>query len=1030
MGRYGYPDEYKRSHNGSQYTRDDSERFDEVGEFIPYQPTEEELSKKDEIKKALEEELALAREHDPMDDYAGIDTTEYREEHACEDVAKQFGVDQDFVEDIMAELDNEFAANQFKEIEWANTPGNLTPEEYEAYMMGELDISDRITSSCNGKSKKDKKKKKAVKSNKQYFVQVNTDDMVLFDTLQDANKSYIQTVSNSGPEDYITIGETDGNKIMQYDSARGVLKNSRAVKSGAGYPTWKSDIGDVTEAIRKYCNYHLPSGAQSATVLKVKKVRGSEPCWVADVEYSYGYQNGENLTTIQQEEFPCDSEIFVYSSRTVKSARVTDFYQKTLNELNVGNILNILTNVFRDEREFSVYREEGAASTKSVYVWKTRFPEERFSVSEPVLRADIFDNEVRMVPLNKAQTVLPENTKWQSRTLKEFMEDAEDAKNELVMSFNNASTVKSGADYSGENKAKMLAKMANEMSYPNNPDYKRFMEDFNNKRGAYKALVQLTYDGEHADALQDTLNYSYDTFKGWIEDDLKQICEWEYDRNFISRLKKYSPQAWDDIVEKSAQLVKDNLTPINNSRQIKSAWTTDNPIRDEGWDACMAGEQKDTNPYKRGTTEQFESWKEGWEAAYDEIHGRGIGSSKQIKSSYPKTDKQNKFNWSYNGWIGRFVDDLAYTDRYLEGVKWFDNNKSSLDALCKEYDCYPVSDNEKAAFYNALREVGEITSSKQIKSSVSTSFDSKKFYKVLEKKIPFYWGKGSFLDKLFGKGSWMWEEFTCPDYFGHDRYNPTPDTDVSFIIATGHGRPVLFLNADVATDTVWTITTEKGKKLDKSVAINDYEGLANSIINNLNSIKPNWIKETIESFKDSLDNNKEQSESYLNGLGDWENRYSNDSYVYNRVKQNIAKCEKDIENYNTYYNMFDSATVLSSIIKSSKFYTSYGRWKYNKAVLPVSKATVMSFFEDGTWSWNDTVAIVGNVESGRIDKNGQMASRPAVIFGANSKYSDIEKGTGLFNDQSWNDIGYFSFQSYSNDSSVFQIPGARYFVLK
>lgn len=80
-------------------------------------------------------------------------------------------------------------------------------------------------------------------------------------------------------------------------------------------PTWKSDIGDITTAIRKYCNYHLPSGAESATVLNVKKIRGSEPCWIADVEYSYGYQNGEKMTTIQQEEFPCDSEIFMYSSR-------------------------------------------------------------------------------------------------------------------------------------------------------------------------------------------------------------------------------------------------------------------------------------------------------------------------------------------------------------------------------------------------------------------------------------------------------------------------------------------------------------------------------------------------------------------------------------------------------------------------------------------------------------------------------------------------------------------------------------------
>lgn len=110
-------------------------------------------------------------------------------------------------------------------------------------------------------------------------------------------------------------------------------------------------------------------------------------------------------------------------------------------------------------------------------------------------------------------------------------------------------------------------------------------------------------------------------------------------------------------------------------------------------------------------------------------------------------------------------------------------------------------------------------------------------------------------------------------------------------------------------------------------------------------------------------------------------------------------------------------------IKSSKYYTSHNNWKYNTSVLPVNKREVMSFFEDGSWNWDDTIAIVGEVE-------GASAARPAVIFGSKGKYEKLEKGTGLFNDQSWNDIGYFSFHYYNDNPDVFEIPNCRYFVLK
>lgn len=102
----------------STYTREDYDRFDEYGEYIPYKPTEEELAKKDEIKTVLRQELSDAYEPDPMDDYVGYDSTNERIDMACERVAKQFGVDTDFVEDIAGEIDRENIARSQAEPEY------------------------------------------------------------------------------------------------------------------------------------------------------------------------------------------------------------------------------------------------------------------------------------------------------------------------------------------------------------------------------------------------------------------------------------------------------------------------------------------------------------------------------------------------------------------------------------------------------------------------------------------------------------------------------------------------------------------------------------------------------------------------------------------------------------------------------------------------------------------------------------------------------------------------------------------------
>lgn len=124
------------------------------------------------------------------------------------------------------------------------------------------------------------------------------------------------------------------------------------------------------------------------------------------------------------------------------------------------------------------------------------------------------------------------------------------------------------------------------------------------------------------------------------------------------------------------------------------------------------------------------------------ITGRGnkIGSSKKsIKSGI--SPEQNKFNWAYNDWFVHFQMNLDRVPQYLEGVKWCDANKgtSEYEQLCKEYNCYPVGDREKSSFYNALKEVGAITSSKKpIKSSNENSRYNYDFFYDKLKDSPYF----------------------------------------------------------------------------------------------------------------------------------------------------------------------------------------------------------------------------------------------------------------------------------------------------
>ena len=218
-------------------------------------------------------------------------------------------------------------------------------------------------------------------------------------------------------------------------------------------------------------------------------------------------------------------------------------------------------------------------------------------------------------------------------------------------------------DYSGENKAKMLAKMAKDMSWENDPDYKRFMGDINNKVGSYKGLIEFAQNNR--DELKDALDWGgSDYFNMYVENELKKICEWEYDYNFIYRMKKYSPQAWKDIVEKSSQIVKDNLNGITSGidkvEPVKPVQPS-RPVPNK-----FPERERDEQPVKRrdehGKT--FDDYVK--EAQEDEK----LNSSRTIESGYD-SDKLWEIADRYN------------TSKPLSG-DWDTETQHELNAISKE----------------------------------------------------------------------------------------------------------------------------------------------------------------------------------------------------------------------------------------------------------------------------------------------------------------------------------------------------------
>ena len=117
-------------------------------------------------------------------------------------------------------------------------------------------------------------------------------------------------------------------------------------------------------------------------------------------------------------------------------------------------------------------------------------------------------------------------------------------------------------------------------------------------------------------------------------------------------------------------------------------------------------------------------------------------SRKQIKSSYPENDKQNRFNWAFNTSY-RSANSISPERRevFYESIDWYNKNKDKpwMKEYCEEYACTPMLDGEKYAFRMALEELGEINQWGQplnsSRKSIKSSFD---YYDGFENDVAFY----------------------------------------------------------------------------------------------------------------------------------------------------------------------------------------------------------------------------------------------------------------------------------------------------
>ena len=173
-----------------------------------------------------------------------------------------------------------------------------------------------------------------------------------------------------------------------------------------------------------------------------------------------------------------------------------------------------------------------------------------------------------------------------------------------------------------------------------------------------------------------------------------------------------------------------SMKNVTRERYLKSSKSQDDfeAIIDDYMDKWLETKDEVTNEEiewaeKNLKGDEYDKWYQGELDIRDRIH-----SSKQIKSSVVTSDKQNKFNQEFNSWIIHFQMNDNNLPEFSKGNRWWNKyeNTAWMGKLQVEFDCYPISCREIAAFYQALKSIGEIdeqgqplNSSRQIKSSIS-----------------------------------------------------------------------------------------------------------------------------------------------------------------------------------------------------------------------------------------------------------------------------------------------------------------------
>ena len=786
-----------------------------------------------------------------------------------------------------------------------------------------------------------------IKSGK-YFVQVNTDDKVLFDTLQEANISYMQAVNNSTPNDYITIGETDGNRIIQYDSSRGMLKNSRQIKSAKYIVVELEKDADQFNSTKEYYDSNAKKVSKPKGNVEYKYVNACDGGWMFGTAF---YQKKEDAIDAAIH----SSKQIDSSSRSIKKP-IRDWIESEMTD----EIKEDVYDFFRTSTRHYLSDIVTLRQFENI-MFKNGFDDQAYMWKEPVGSSRQIKSaaDVKRTLTGFMKSDFCDLDKSETEEFKQFLADEKGVYEEdysklrplsewleFLSDFEELKEVTSSEDIQS---AKVVRRNSMIKSAYTREDYDRFdengefipykptEEELAKKDEIKKVLEQELLDAYEPDPMDDYAGY--DTTDARVDMACEQVA------------KQFNVDT--DFVEEIAGEIEYDLW-VDGNKEWEWVNTPGN-LTSEQYDQYMNGEL-DVRPLM-------------------------LKSSRQIKSEY------SKYAMSYDGKDGiRIVDRFTgktfdtfhldaedyEKDRLLSWLLYQFNhrvNKNEVDKNTRDIlTKYGINIDNLALVWDGP-ESFHINCSKQIKSSPNF----KKFT----------------ADEIFD--SFQMEELIHTVFMDREecknaKCGMNEFSDLMYDVLPG------YLGVYTADDVREVCRRAKNPK----------------------------AKAFLEAFETALENAKFVDKFYSSIK-------VHKKAVSSRkpVKSDAASEQKLKEDLIRQGYTEDEATQIveqrkPENVESSKMFTKDNNWKYNTAVLPTSKSMLKSFFRNGSWSWDTTIALVGTIDGGR----------PYIIFGAKGSYPELEKRRGLFHDQTLNDIGWFTFDRYCNDDSVFDIPEAKYAVLK